>query len=233
MEKMKETKEESKTTRIIKAVVTVLLLFTLIFVPAGTLNWPEAWLFLLFYFTIVTGTLIWMKKNAPRLLKERMSRKKERKSWDKKIMTVYPFLLIVLLVIPGFDAVRFQWSKVSLIAKTFGFIGFFFAVGFAFGAMRENAFASDVVRIQDDRGHKVCTTGPYRYVRHPMYVGVILALFCFPLALGSLFAFIPAFLIFILFILRTSLEDKTLQEELPGYKEYAKKVRYRLLPGVW
>ncbi len=88
MEKMKETKEESKTTRIIKAVVTVLLLFTLIFVPAGTLNWPEAWLFLLFYFTIVTGTLIWMKKNAPRLLKERMSRKKERKSWDKKIMTV-------------------------------------------------------------------------------------------------------------------------------------------------
>lgn len=230
---MKKRGVESKTARIIKAVITVLLLFILIFVPAGTLNWPEAWLFLFLYFAIVTGLLIWMKKNAPGLLKERMSRKKERKSWDKKIMTVYPILLIFLLVIPGFDAVRFQWSKVSLVAKTFGFIGFFFAAGFAFGAIRENAFASDVVRIQDDRGHRVCTTGPYRYVRHPMYVGVILVLLCFPLALGSFYSYIPVFLIIALFIVRTALEDKTLQEELPGYKEYAQKVRYRLLPGVW
>ncbi len=230
---MKRREEASKATLIIKAVVTGLLIFALIFVPAGTFQWPEAWLFLLVYFTMVTGMLIWMKKNAPDLLKERMSRKKERKSWDKKIMTGYPFLLISLLVVPGLDAVRFHWSRVPLIVKALGFVGYFFAIGFAFWAMKENAYASDVVRIQDERGHKVCTTGPYRYVRHPMYVGVVLGLLCFPLALGSLFSFIPAFLIFVLFILRTSLEDKTLQEELPGYKEYALKVRYRLLPGVW
>lgn len=230
---MKKNERKSKATRIIKAAVIVLFLFVLIFVPAGTFRWPEAWLFLFLYFTMAIGTLTWMKKNAPDLLKERMSRKKERKSWDKKIMTVYPFLLISLLIVPGFDAVRFRWSKVPLVVKAFGFIGFFFAIGFAFWAVKANAFASDVVRIQDDRGHKVCTTGPYRYVRHPMYVGVVLGLLCFPLALGSLFAFIPAFLIFVLFILRTSLEDKTLQEELPGYEEYAQKVRYRLLPRVW
>lgn len=230
---MKKRGNESKTIRIIKAVVTVLLMFALFFIPAGTFDWPEAWLFLFLYFTMAIGTLVWMRKNAPGLLKERMSRRKERKSWDKIIMTIYPFLLIALLVITGFDAVRFHWSKVSWVAKAFGFIGFFFAASFAFWAVRTNAFASDVVRIQDDRGHRVCTTGPYRFVRHPMYVGVILLLLSFPLALGSLYAFIPVLFILILFILRTSLEDKALHQELPGYKEYAKKVRYRLFPGVW
>ena len=103
----------------------------------------------------------------------------------------------------------------------------------AFWAMRENAFLSDVVRIQEDRGHTVCTTGPYRYVRHPMYVGVILIMICFPFSLGSLYTLIPAFIIVILFFIRTALEDKTLLEELPGYKEYAQRVRHRLIPGIW
>jgi protein-S-isoprenylcysteine O-methyltransferase Ste14 len=99
--------------------------------------------------------------------------------------------------------------------------------------MKENAFLSDVVRIQEDRGHTVCSKGPYKYVRHPMYVGVILIIVCFPFSLGSLYALIPALVIVILFFIRTALEDKTLQEELPGYKEYAQRVRYRLIPGIW
>ena len=174
-----------------------------------------------------------MKTKAPGLLKERMSRNKEIKSLDKIIMTAYSFLLIILLVVSGLDAVRFGWSEVSPAVKVLGFIGYIPAWIFAFWAIRENAYASDVVRIQEDRGHTVCTTGPYRFVRHPMYVGVILFVFCFPLSLGSLYSLIPAFLIVFLFIIRTSFEDKTLMEELPGYKEYAQKVRYRLLPGVW
>jgi protein-S-isoprenylcysteine O-methyltransferase Ste14 len=177
--------------------------------------------------------MIWMKTNAPGLMKERMSRNKEMKSWDKIIMSAYSFLLIILLAVPGLDAVRFGWSKVPLIVKVLGFIGYIPALSFAFWAMRENAYASDVVRIQEDRGHTVCTTGPYRYVRHPMYTGVILFVLCFPLSLGSLYSFIPACLVIILFVLRTALEDKALQEELPGYKEYAQEVRYRLLPKVW
>jgi protein-S-isoprenylcysteine O-methyltransferase Ste14 len=230
---MRQSREQSKAIIIIRTVVTVLFMFAVLFIPAGTLNWPEAWLFLFFYFTVVTVMMIWMKKKAPGLLKERMSRKKEAKSWDRKFLIVYCFVLIVMATIPGFDAVRFRWSEVPLILKVLGFIGYIPSLGFAFWAVKENAFASDVVRIQEDRGHKVCTTGPYRHVRHPMYVGVIFFLLSFPLSLGSLYTFIPAFIIIILFIIRTSLEDRALQEELPGYIEYSQKVRYRLLPGVW
>jgi protein-S-isoprenylcysteine O-methyltransferase Ste14 len=230
---MRQREDASKAKIIIKTVVTILFLLALIFVPAGTLNWPEAWLVLLLYFAGVTGALIWMKKKAPGLLKERISPKKDAKSWDKRIITVYTLLLVALLIVPGLDAVRFGWSEVPLIVKVLGFVGYLPAGRFAFWAMKENAYLSDVVRIQKDRGHTVCTTGPYRYVRHPMYAGVMLIMLCLPLSLGSFYAFIPAFMIVVLFILRTSLEDKTLQEELPGYKEYAQKVRYRLLPGVW
>lgn len=230
---MKQNKERSKAKIIIKTVVTVLFAFAVVFVPAGTLNWPEAWIFLILYFVFVTAALIWMKKNAPGLLKERMSKKKDTKSWDKKFFTAYSIFLIALLIVPGLDAVRFGWSEVPLFVRVLGFLGFIPAMGFAFWAVKENAFASDTVRIQKERGHTVCTTGPYRYVRHPMYVGVILFLLCFPIALGSFYTFIPAFINTALFILRTSLEDKTLQEELPGYKEYAQEVRYRLFPGVW
>ena len=230
---MKKGKEDSTLVKIIKGVVTVFFILALLFVPAGTLKWPEAWILLLFYFTAVSGVLIWMKIKAPGLLKERMSRKKDVKSWDKTIMTAYSFLLIILLAVPGLDAVRFGWSEVPLVIKALGFIGYIPALVFAFWAMKENAYSSDVVRIQVDRGHTVCTSGPYRYVRHPMYVGVILFVLCFPLSLGSLYSFIPASFIVVLFILRTSLEDKTLQEELPGYKEYTQTVRYRLIPGVW
>jgi protein-S-isoprenylcysteine O-methyltransferase Ste14 len=231
--KLKRDKEDSTAVKVIKAVVTILFILVLLFVPAGTLHWPEAWLLLLLYFAMASGVMIWMKSKAPSLLKERMSRNKEIKSWDKILMTAYSFLLIILLAVAGLDAVRFGWSEVPLLAKALGFIGYFPALIIAFWAVRENAYASDVVRIQEDRGHTVCTTGPYRFVRHPMYVGVILFILCFPLSLGSLYSFIPASLIVVLFIIRTSLEDKTLQKELPGYKEYAQKVRYRLFPGVW
>ena len=99
--------------------------------------------------------------------------------------------------------------------------------------MTQNRYLSDVVRIQEERGHEVCMTGPYRYVRHPMYVGVIIFVLCLPLALGSFFALFLSAAILFVFLIRTSLEDKTLQKELPGYKEYTEQVRYRLIPGIW
>jgi len=227
------SKDSSKVKRIIKGIVTVFLIFALFFIPAGTLNWPEAWLFLILYFLLVTGVLIWLKKNDPELLKERMSRKKDIKSWDKKIILAYTLLLMIMLVVTGLDAVRFHWSRVPFAFKALGFLGFIPSMVMALWAISENTYASEMVRIQDDRGHKVCTTGPYKYIRHPMYVGVILFILCLPLYFGSFYALIPGLIITILFILRTSLEDKTLQKELPGYKEYAERVRYKLMPGVW
>lgn len=230
---MAENRFRPRVILLIRAVVGVLLMLALFFVPAGTLRWPEAWIFILFYLGAVSAILICLKKRSPSLLKERMSRKKEVKSWDRAFMMVYSFLLIVLLIVPGLDAVRFRWSDVPLALKVLGFLGFMPGLAFAFWAMRENPFASDVVRIQEERGHTVCTTGPYRYVRHPMYLGVILIMLFFPLSLGSLYTYIPALVIILLFIIRTALEDNVLQKELAGYVEYSRKVRYRLLPGVW
>ena len=230
---MEKTKTPSKPIIIIRTVFTALFGIAAIFIPAGTLAWTEAWLFIILYAAAVTGVMFWMKKKAPGLLKERMKRKKDVKSWDKIIMAIYSIFLLFILILPGLDAVRFQWSNVPLYAKILAFAGYIPGSALAFWAMRENAFLSDVVRIQEDRGHTVCTTGPYKYVRHPMYVGVILIMICFPFSLGSLYTLIPAVIIVILFFFRTALEDKTLREELPGYKEYAQNVRYRLIPGIW
>lgn len=230
---MEKTQAHSKAKRIVQAIFTSLFCIAAIFIPAGTFKWPEAWLFIVFYAVAVTALVIWMKKRTPGLLAERTKRKKDAKSWDKIFMAFYSIFLIVILILPGLDAVRFRWSDIPVIVKIIAFMGYIPGFAIVFWAMRENAFLSDVVRIQKDRGHTVCTTGPYKYVRHPMYVGVILIMFCFPLSLGSLYTLIPAVIIMVLFLIRTALEDKTLKEELPGYKEYSQKVRYRLIPGLW
>ncbi len=223
----------SKATRSVRAVFTALFVLAALFVPAGTLKWTEAWIFVILYTVAVTAAVAWMKKKAPGLFQERTKRKKDAKSWDKMFMVLYSIFLLVLLILPGLDAVRFRWSRLPSIAKVLGFVGYLPGFAIAFWAMKENVFLSDVVRIQEDRGHTVCTTGPYRFVRHPMYVGVLLIMACFPLSLGSLYTLIPAAIIIGLFIFRTALEDKTLRDELSGYKEYAQKVRYRLIPGIW
>jgi protein-S-isoprenylcysteine O-methyltransferase Ste14 len=230
---MEKTRTPSKPVVVIRTIFTTLFCLAAIFIPAGTLKWTEAWVFIIFYAVAVTAAVMWMKKKSPGLLKERTKRKKDAKSWDKMFMAFYSIFLIVILILPGLDAIRFRWSNVPLFVKILAFMGYIPGFWMAFWAMRENAFSSDVVRIQEDRGHTVCTTGPYKYVRHPMYVGVILIMLCFPLSLGSLYTLIPAVIIVALFVMRTSLEDKTLREELPGYEEYAQKVRYRLIPGIW
>lgn len=228
-------KDSSKLIIPVKIVIMIIFFMALIFVPAGTFKWLEAWIFLLLYFLFVAALVIWLKKNDPELLKERMTAKKKKnvKGWDRAIIFAYTLLVPALIVLAGLDAVRFRWSKVPLAIKVLGFIGFVPVLILVFWTINENSYLSEMVRIQEERGHQVCTTGPYRYVRHPMYVGVIIFLFCLPLCLGSLYALIPASLSVILFILRTALEDKTLQQELSGYKEYTEKVRYRLIPGMW
>jgi protein-S-isoprenylcysteine O-methyltransferase Ste14 len=226
-------KENSKIRNIIRGLALFGCLIALFFGSGGTFNWPEAWLFLILYSVAVTIVVVWMKKNAPELLKERMSRRKDAKTWDKIILIVYTVLVMAMVVITSFDAVRYQWSHVPLIVKVLGFSGFIPAFLLVFWTMTQNRYLSEVVRIQVERDHKVCTTGPYAYVRHPMYVGVIIFILCLPLALGSYFALFFSVAIVILFIIRTALEDQTLQKELVGYKEYAEQVRYKLIPGLW
>ena len=159
--------------------------------------------------------------------------KKSAKGWDKTIVIIGTIAFIPLLILPGLDAIRYQWSQVSIFLKIAGFAGVFTSFFLVFWVIRENRYLTRIVEIQEDRGHKVITTGPYQYVRHPMYVGVIIFVICLPLALGSLIALFISTLIILVFLIRTSLEDKTLQKELSGYKEYAEQVRYRLIPGIW
>jgi protein-S-isoprenylcysteine O-methyltransferase Ste14 len=202
-----------------------------LFLPAGTLNWPEAWLFLIIYFSFAIPSIIWLIKNNPQLLKERMEIKMPIKGWDKII--VLPFLILYLgqFVIAGLDAVRYQWTQTPPIMKAIGFLALAPSFWIIFAAMKENPYLYKIVVVQKDQ--KVITTGPYAIVRHPMYVGVIIMFLAIPLSLGSLIAIIPGALMSLLLVIRTYLEDKTLHEELPGYKEYAMKTRYRLLPKVW
>jgi protein-S-isoprenylcysteine O-methyltransferase Ste14 len=218
---------------ILRATFGIALLLAVFFVPAGTLRWPQAWVFLALYLSAVAGFFSWAKKKDPALLKERASPQKDVKPWDRTLIRAYSVFLVAMPIMAGLDAVRFRWSRVPFGLILFGFAGLILAMLLVFWVMRENTFASSVVRIQTERGHRVCSTGPYQYVRHPMYVAVILSVVCLPVAMGSLFALVPALVIVGLFILRTSLEDKTLQAELLGYKEYARKVRFRLIPGVW
>jgi hypothetical protein len=114
---MAQSRHRSKAILLTRTVAGILLMLALFFIPAGTLDWPEAWLFILSYLAAVGGILLWLKKRSPSLLKERMTKKKEVKSWDRTLMTVYSFFLIALLIVPGLDAVRFRWTSVPLVLK--------------------------------------------------------------------------------------------------------------------
>jgi protein-S-isoprenylcysteine O-methyltransferase Ste14 len=205
----------------------------LMFAAAGTFYWPRFWFILGFYVPATSGLMLWLRLHDPGLFKERMSVRKDVKAWDKVIIRIYAALLMVVYIVVPLDAVRFRLSHVPAIFSWLAFTIVFLAWILAFWTFRENAFLSTLVRIQTDRGHTVCTTGPYRFVRHPLYVAIILFNSGVPIFLGSLYALIPAGLIAGLFILRTSLEDRTLQRELPGYAEYASKTRWKLIPKLW
>jgi protein-S-isoprenylcysteine O-methyltransferase Ste14 len=156
------------------------------------------------------------------------------KAWDKVLAPLMALSLsLPLVIVAGLDH-RFGWSPAfPLWLILLGFFLIAFGYAFAVWALVENRFFSSVVRIQTDRGHVVCDSGPYRIVRHPGYAGNILPLLGIVLALSSLWTLIPAAVALVIAVIRTALEDRTLQEELPGYKEYARQVRYRLMPGIW
>jgi protein-S-isoprenylcysteine O-methyltransferase Ste14 len=215
-------------------VVGIGITVALLFGGAGTIAWPEAWLFLLTQISSSIVMVSWLKKHNPELLQERMDLwKRLVKPWDKAILVLLIAMMVPFFVLPGLDAIRYQWSYVQLPLKVIGFAGIFVSYGLIFWVVKTNPYSSAVVEIQEDRGHKTITTGPYQFVRHPMYVEAILLFLSVPLALGSLVAFIPGIILTALIVLRTYLEDKTLHQELQGYMAYAEIVKYRLVPGIW
>ena len=219
-----------------RLVLVYLLIPLILFICAGDLGWWQAWVYSVLILVAGIGGRIWGEQRHPGLTAERQNIEniQNAKAWDKvlaPLMAVsigYPLVLVA-----GLDH-RFNWSsEFPLWLTVIGFILIAFGYAFAAWAFAENRFFSSVVRIQTERGHVVCDTGPYRFVRHPGYAGNVLALFGIVLALGSVWTLIPAAVATIISVIRTSLEDRTLQEELAGYQDYAQRVRYRLIPGVY
>jgi protein-S-isoprenylcysteine O-methyltransferase Ste14 len=219
--------------RILRGIIGLAVFIALLFIPAGRWDWVEGWSFFIATTVAVTTITVWGVRTDPELMKERRRIADDIEGWDKTVLRIYAVLLFALLIVAGLDRGRFRWSQVPLPVHMVGWLGLAVAFVFASWALASNTYASRRVRIQNDRGHEVVTAGPYRYVRHPMYVGVILSVMSIPLILKSWWALVPAALIVILFFIRTELEDRTLKQRLSGYREYAERVRYRLLPGVW
>jgi protein-S-isoprenylcysteine O-methyltransferase Ste14 len=219
--------------QVLRGIFGLAVFIAVLFIPAGRWDWMEGWAFLIATIVAVSSISLWGMKADPELMKERSRVAEDVEGWDKTILRIYSVLLFALLIVAALDAGRFGWSQVPLSAHAAGWAGLAVAFFVASWAMLSNTYASRTVRIQSDRGHQVVTAGPYRYVRHPMYVGVILSVMSMPLILKSWWALVPAALIVVLFFIRTGLEDRTLKQKLAGYTEYSERVRYRLLPGVW
>jgi len=218
----------------VQIVIGVTVLGAALFGTAGTVKWVEGWAYLLLQTLFSVAAAIWLKRNNPDLLRERMTfLKKTGKTWDKAIVLIMTVVFIPYLTLAGLDGGRYHWSHVPPAAQFAGFAGIVLVFILFFQVMRVNTYLSRVVEIQKERGHQVVTTGPYRYVRHPMYAGAIVLFLCIPLALGSLWALSPGGFLVVLIVVRTYLEDRTLHRELEGYDAYAQRVRYRLIPGIW
>jgi protein-S-isoprenylcysteine O-methyltransferase Ste14 len=220
----------------INLVVVYLLIPLILLICGGDLDWWQAWLYSLLIVVAGPGGRMWAERRHPGLLAERQDIENFRnaKAWDKVLAPLMAMSVAYpMVVVAGLDH-RFNWSsEFPLWLIVLGFILISLGYAFAAWALAENRFFYSVVRIQTDRGHVVCDSGPYRFVRHPGYAGNILALFGVVLALGSVWTLIPATVASIIAVIRTVLEDQTLQEELPGYRDYARRVLYRLIPWVY
>ena len=225
--------ERSGVNRLIQIFVSILLMGLVMFISAGRLDWPAAWVFLGTYVLVILTLGVWVIRKSPGVVNERGKIAHDAKSWDKVLMTIYSVMLLAVFAVAGLDAGRFGWSVMPIALQVVGFAALIFAMAVTYWAMAVNPFLATIVRIQADRGHYVVTSGPYRYVRHPMYAAIFLMWPGVALELGSWWALIPAVVIVSVFAIRTALEDRTLQAGLPGYAEYAQRVRYRLVPGIW
>jgi protein-S-isoprenylcysteine O-methyltransferase Ste14 len=217
-------------------VLVYLLMPLVLFICAGDFAWWEAWCYSLLVVAAGIGGRFLAERRHPGLMAERQSIEKVQsaEAWDKVLAPLMALSIgFPLVIVAGLDH-RFGWSPVfPLWITVTGFMLISLGYAIAVWALLENRYFSSVVRIQTDRGHVVCDRGPYRIVRHPGYAGNILALPGIAMALGSIWTLIPAALALIIAVMRTALEDRTLHEKLPGYREYARRVRYRLTPGVY
>lgn len=215
---------------ILSGTIPVMIMGVILFLSAGTLNWPMAWVLLGVMFAATAFVTLVC---SPDLIIERMYTQKGEKDWDARLVKTMNLVGLLPLLTAGL-ALRFGWSgQVPILVEGIALCFFLLGYGIFIWAMLTNRFFSRVVRIQDEKDHQAVTGGPYRFVRHPGYLGFMLVVLAQPLMLGSFWALIPGVVTAGLFVVRTRWEDAALNRELPGYPEYARDVRYRLFPGIW
>lgn len=218
-----------------QSIIWLVVLGSILFVSAGTLRWPEAWVLLAMsgILGLASGCII--VRHDPELVRQRMRGpiQKDQKPWDKALLTVALNPIAALPVVAGIDAKRLAISHMPLWLEVLGALSLAFGLYLFHLAMMTNSYATTVVRIQGERGHRVISSGPYAYVRHPMYSGCIFYFLGIALLLGSWWAVAFAVLIIVLFGLRAVWEEETLKREFDGYAAYAERVRFRLIPWVW
>jgi len=212
----------------------VVALGALLFASAGSLDWPAAWVFLVISAILGPACGLWLAKTDPALLAERMrpTFQADQPAADKKFMLTFVLMILIWLVAIGLDR-RVHASNVPLVLQGLGLAMYLLSIAFIMWVFRENSFAAPVVRVQAERHHRVVSSGPYAFVRHPMYSGIMLFFVGVPLLLGSWWGVAIAPVFAILFAIRARIEERALVEGLPDYADYAARVRYRLVPGLW
>lgn len=231
-----EKKKHKFTLRVIIQLVLYLFFFPMLpLLLSGRWDWWEAWFYALSCMLSFAVSRLLVARKYPDLLAERgkFLEHENTQPWDKILAPLVGLGGNVVPLVVGLEAYYGQVQTFSLPLKLAAIT--FFLTGYAWGsyALLENRFFSGMVRLQTDRGHQVVSGGPYRFMRHPGYIGALLTYLAIPVFMDSVWAFLPVVLFLVVLVVRTRLEDNFLQAELPGYKEYAQQVRYRLIPGIW
>jgi protein-S-isoprenylcysteine O-methyltransferase Ste14 len=217
---------------IIRELLRPFIVLAILLIAAGTFTWTNAWVFFVIFLIFQLAYVGILGKTNPQLLTMRSKIQKGTKRFDKVLLAFYFSTALVLMIIAGLD-VRYAWSTMASGFIFLGIVLYIVAYGLVLWAMIVNPHFEGTVRIQEERHHTVCSSGPYKFVRHPGYVGMILGGYSISFILGSWWGLVPACLMTVLAVIRTRLEDQTLHQELPGYKEYSQRTRYRLVPFVW
>ncbi len=229
--------EKSGIKRIAEIFIWLIFQAVLLFAAAGRFDLPRAWAYfgvMLAYLVLSQAVMfLFFRDRIAEVINERGSKHEGTKGWDKIMGLLYGISLLVAPVVAGLDIGRFGWSSLSRSLLIPGLIVTVLGNALAQWAILSNRHFEKTVRIQSERDHHVVTTGPYRFVRHPGYVGIIAFSLAFPCIVGSAWAFIPAGITVLTMVVRTALEDRTLRCELEGYAEYSQGTRFRLVPGLW
>jgi protein-S-isoprenylcysteine O-methyltransferase Ste14 len=219
---------------LLQNLIWIVAMGALLFAPAGTLRWPAAWVFLATMAILGVSGGLWLAKTDPALLAERMRpmMQRDQPAADKKFMLAFGLTALIWFVVIGLDQ-RLHSSRVPVTLQALGLAMLLCSIVLIMWVMRENSFAAPVVKVQTERGQHVISSGPYAWVRHPMYSGTVLFFVGMPLLLGSWWGVAMSPLFMVLFAIRSAIEEHTLVAGLPGYADYRARVRYRLLPGIW